>query len=253
MPMNRSRLSPENPVGTRFTVSVKAFPPSQMKLGTEWNPSLPGSRIVAGAVLIGIALLVSSCREPSVTSPDIVARVGDADITKQSLQAELERRARNGQSVAAAGGPAAVLDDLIRLETLFANAKAAGYDHDPELAQQFKRLVAAKFEDDQRKKGPVPRKPEPGEISPVVRAPDGFYLLKLIERLPAETAPLEQVRDRIERQLLAAEQKRAREQFDAIQRQGLKIEINQPLLQSLEAPTALAKTEGLKPLEMLAP
>ena len=330
--------------------------------GPKASPAEAGTPyLIAHVVLLAAALLGSSCRDPSVIAPEVVARVGDAVITKEYLQAELKRRASNGQSVAGAGGPTAVLDDLIRLETLFANAKAAGYDRDPELAQQFKRMVASKFEDEERKKGPALRKPEPGEvklfydshqdqftspekvrvaaifqrvsakagaaqedqvksamealrgravaeaadqpdfgllaqdnsddqatryrggdcgfltrmsskvrwdhsvrdaafvlrtkgdISPLIRAPDGFYLLKLIERLPPETASLEQVRDRIERQLFAAEQKRANEQFETAQRRRQKIEINQPLLQSIEAPQALARTESSMPSAMPAP
>ena len=87
----------------------------------------------------------------------------------------------------------------------------------------------------------------PGEISPVIRAPDGFYLLKLIERKPAQTAPLEQVRERIERQLLASEQKHAREAFDQSQRRGLSVEINEPVLRSLAAPTVVARKSGAVP------
>lgn len=39
----------------------------------------------------------------------------------------------------------ALLDDMVRSEVLYAAACKAGYDHDPEILVQFKRLIANKF------------------------------------------------------------------------------------------------------------
>ncbi len=85
------------------------------------------------------------------------------------------------------------------------------------------------------------------EISPVIRAADGFYLLKLIDHQAARTAPLPEVRERIEKQLLAAAQKQARARFSAELRRGLSVEINQPLLHSLEAPCAPVRRDNAAP------
>jgi parvulin-like peptidyl-prolyl isomerase len=43
---------------------------------------------------------------------------------------------------------------------------------------------------------------EPGQVSEVVEAEYGFHLFEVSERLPAETLPLEAVRDDVERRLL---------------------------------------------------
>jgi parvulin-like peptidyl-prolyl isomerase len=43
---------------------------------------------------------------------------------------------------------------------------------------------------------------QPGEVSDVVEAEYGFHLFEVTERLPAETLPLEAVRDDVERRLL---------------------------------------------------
>ncbi|MBI2947474.1 MAG: peptidyl-prolyl cis-trans isomerase [Verrucomicrobia bacterium] len=310
-------------------------------------------------VLIALVLmLLPSCGRKTLNTPGIIARVGDAVITQDAFQAELNRRAQHGQSIASPAEREAVLNDMIRVETFFAKARASGFDRDPELALQFKRMVVAKYEDMQWKKEPPLRKPEPGEmqlfydshkdqftspekvhvavifqrvsakareaqvglvkskmealrrqalgqaaqqshfgllaqensddqatryrggdcgfltrasakvrwdhtvrdaafalkakgeISPVLRAPDGFYLLRLIERKEAEVAPLALVRERIEKHLFAAEQKRAREKFEAAERRGLEVEINDALLRSIEAPAVFAKRENAAPPAM---
>ena len=308
--------------------------------------------------LLTAMLLGSSCQKSSSPSPDIMARVGDTVITKEFFMSELERRAANGHAVATAAEREAVLQDLIRLETLFAKANAAGVDRDAELAQQFKRMVAAKYEDSEWKKRPSSPKPEageldlyyrshqeqftspekvhvailfirvpvkagpegaqksqqqaadlrrlaveqadaqpdfgllaqensddqatryrggdcgwitrqtpkyrwetnviealfalpkPGEITPVVRAADGFYIGKLIQKKAALTAPLASVRDRIEQTLMTASQKQARERFEKEQRSGFKIEINEALLKTLEPPRASAKANASAPPSM---
>ena len=320
-----------------------------------------GKRSSSAATLLILSLLAGSCGKQNPPNPEVLARVGEAEITKAAFLAELDRRARNGQSVASPAEREAVLNDLIRLETFFAKAKAAGVDRDSELVQQFKRIVAAKYEDQEWKKQPAPPKPEPGEIelfynahkdeftspekihvailfvrvpikseaeqqqkfqkqaaelrqkaleqsaaqpdfgllaqensddqatryrggdcgwitrqnpkyrwdpkvvealftlkktgeiSPVIRAAEGFYIGKLIERKSAETAPLAAVRERIERQLIAAEQKRGRSKFETEQRRGLRVEINEALLKTIQAPARFANTNAAAPPAMPTP
>jgi parvulin-like peptidyl-prolyl isomerase len=91
---------------------------------------------------------------------------------------------------------------------------------------------------------------KPGQISPVVRAADGYYLAKLIQRKAALTAPLKTVRERIEKKLMDAAQKRERERFEQDQRAGLKIEINEALLKSIEAPARSSRGGEVAPPPM---
>lgn len=282
-----------------------------------------------------------------------MARVGDAVITRQQFEAELRRRSAKGAAVATLAEREAVLDDMIRFEALCAKARAAGYDRRPDIQEQFKKILAGRYEEEEfQKQAPVP-KPEPGEvelfyrnhqeqftapekirvavivlkmpgkigaeqvaaaqqravelreralqsrdetfgllaqensddvstryrggdcgwitrqtqkyrwdpalvnamfalekpgdITLPIRAADGFYLAKLIERKPPATAPLDQVRDRIERQLLAAKQKQAREAFDRAQRAGLAVSVNAQLLRSIPPAANLAKNNPSTP------
>jgi peptidyl-prolyl cis-trans isomerase C len=310
------------------------------------------------AVLAGLlALTCVSCKKQAAVD-GVVARVGEAVITKEQFQAELARRAKAGWPVATAGQREAILEEMVRLEVFYAKAKAAGYTTDPELQAQFRRMVAGKFEADQRAKRVAASRPEsgeielhyknnqaqftvpekvhpaviflkvptkaeaeqmakaqeraeqirqkafeqaaqqphfgllaqensddqatryrggdagwitrqqtkfswdksvveaafalqrPGEISPLLRAPDGFYVLKLIERKAAEVLPLEQVRDRISHQLLASARRQADKEFYEQQKAGLAISINQPLLGSIEAPPAAIRTNQAAPPSM---
>lgn len=312
-------------------------------------------RVVVG-FCVSLIFLGGGCRKAPVVSTEFVARVGETAISRAEFEAELERRAANGQSVGTAADRDAVLEDLIRVETFYARAKAVGFDRDEELLRQFRRSVATRYEADLWSKTPQPGKPNPGEvqsfyanhsgrftsqekvrvaviyrrvspkaepataareesemqdirrqaieqvgrqvdfgllaqahsddqatryvggdcgfvtgdsskmrwdhtvreaafalkevgeISPLVQAPDGFYLLKLIERKPAETAPLEAVRDRIEGHLFAEELKRARKEFEDSQKQGLEIVVNRSVLESIEPPRAVARSnEALVP------
>jgi parvulin-like peptidyl-prolyl isomerase len=84
------------------------------------------------------------------TSPDravavspgegIVALVNGQPITGEVWQRHTARRRPDGARAA--------LDDLIRQELLYQRAREAGYDHDPLLLASFRRMVAAKFEEE---------------------------------------------------------------------------------------------------------
>ena len=82
--------------------------------------------------------------EPRTTAPegDAVAVVGEAVITREAFQAELNRRGdvRSKESV---------LEEMIRFEALLARAKAAGYDHDPAVVAGVNRMIVARFQEDQ--------------------------------------------------------------------------------------------------------
>ena len=300
-----------------------------------------------------VALAAASCSQKP--AGNVIARVGDALISKAALQEELAERARKGQPVSTPAERESVLNDMIRLEVFYAKAKAAGMDRDPEIARQYKRMLAGKFEEAERQKEPQVAKPEeaevelfyeqqraqftspekvnvavlflkvpskaaaeqvqnarervaglrqlaiaqrdaqphfgllaqensddqatryrggdcgwitrqptkvrwepmvlqamfalakPGDITPPIRAADGFYLGKLIERRAEATASLAEVRDRIERQLLATKQKRSREEFDRTQCRSLEVAIDAELLKTLEAPAFVAQKKDTTP------
>lgn len=82
---------------------------------------------------------------PHPTPPPVfdetVATVAGETITLSDLRAELERRARRGASAE----PGAVLEDLIRRETLVARARELGLAEDPELVLAWKRLLIAEL------------------------------------------------------------------------------------------------------------
>lgn len=310
-------------------------------------------RLSLSVAALIIALVSISCTQKP--TGHVVARVGDAVITEDAFVSELTDRAQRGQSVGTPEERESVLNDMIRLEILFAKAKAAGLDRDPEISRQYKRMLSGKFEETERKKRPPVAKPEegeiellyeqqraqftspekvhvavlfvkvpskagveqvessrerveelrqqavahrntqssfgllaqqnsddqatryrggdcgwlthettkvrweaavlhamfdlekPGDITQIIRTADGFYLGKLIERKAEAVAPLAKVRDRIERQLLAAESKRSQVEFDRSQRQGVDLSINQELLKTIELPALIAQKKEAKP------
>lgn len=308
-------------------------------------------KLISLAFALSVAWFAISCSQHKPAG-DVLAKVGDTVITRQAFAAELERRARQGKP-ATASDREALLQEMIRVETFYAKATAAGFAERPEIKDQFKKMLAGRYEQEEWKKQPEVKSPEageidlfyrnhkeqftapekihvavivikvpdkvgpeqagafekraaeirqraldreeetfgllaqemsddqstryrggdcgwvtrqslklrgdaavleaifalkkPGEISPVIRAADGFYLAKLIERKPAETAPLEAVRDRIEHLLLAARQKQAREEFERAQRAGLTIEINSEMLKTIEPPAVVAQHKESTP------
>jgi parvulin-like peptidyl-prolyl isomerase len=275
----------------------------------------------------------------------VLARVGGNAISAAAFQEEMSRRQR-GQTLA---DREALLQELIRLESLYAKAVAAGYDRQPELVQQFKRLVADRYERDQaprlgeapkpseeqaRKyyqdhlprftqpeqarvalihlRVPLKAEPErrqarrqeagkvrevalaraeaepsfgelaqahsedqatryrggdcgwivrgrpayrwgqkvleamfalrkPGEISSVIEAEDGFYLVKLIESKPRQTEPFAQVREQIQHRLGQAMAEQHRQQVLRELTAGVPVEVHLELLQQIEPPREVAR------------
>lgn len=299
----------------------------------------------------GLMLLVAAgCEQEASVPPmpkDAVATVGKAVITEQDFLTQLSRRSRVGP-----GEPIrweerqALLEEMIRFEVLHQKALAAGYDKLPEITSDFKRLVVAKYREDQlarlggpsataeevlgyyrahadrfgspervraalieirvgrtapfEKRAEIAAKAEavlaeavaspaedgtfgllaqrnsedqvsryrggdigwvtvgttngswppevlsalfrlkqPGELAPVVETATAFYLVKLVERRPAEMRPLEEVRAGVE-YLASREKKQQREEcFYAGLRQEYEIRINHTLLKSMELPHRL--------------
>jgi peptidyl-prolyl cis-trans isomerase C len=71
-----------------------------------------------------------------------VARVGHAVISREMFEQEWQRRT-------GVCSKDALLQELIRFESILAKARAAGVDHDPEIVAAFNRLVVGKFQEKQ--------------------------------------------------------------------------------------------------------
>ncbi|MDH3320651.1 MAG: peptidylprolyl isomerase [Betaproteobacteria bacterium] len=69
---------------------------------------------------------------------------------------------------------------------------------------------------------------QPGELSPVVEAPDGLYVLRLEERLAAVTVPLEAARERIREHLAQARGREVLDREVAALRAASKVEVLLP-------------------------
>jgi hypothetical protein len=94
-----------------------------------------------------------------------VALVGTQAITAEAFQAELVRRAQAAPGrFADPGEKQALLEEMIRFEVLHQKALAAGYDKDPQVAAALKRLMVARFQEDQAGKL-APAKPTAEEIA----------------------------------------------------------------------------------------
>jgi parvulin-like peptidyl-prolyl isomerase len=69
-----------------------------------------------------------------------------------------------------------------------------------------------------------------GELSPVVKDPQGFFILKLEERQPARAPSLEAAREPIELKLLQARSQKKYREFVAALREKIKVRINEDAL-----------------------
>jgi hypothetical protein len=97
-----------------------------------------------------ILTFVVGCRPQEQSAPpstNAVARVGTAAITAEAFRAEWARRAP-GRSTST-NERQAVLAELVQLEALHQKALAAGYDQDPQIAASLKRMIVAKYREDQ--------------------------------------------------------------------------------------------------------
>lgn len=119
--------------------------------------ALPQHRLalgfLAGLLVAGACFLLLTTRQATIdrAAPDadaaVVATVDGEPITSQSLLDEMIRRARLVPGLFE--DPAArreLLDERIRFETIVARARAAGYETDPALAEQWKRLLVRRYE-----------------------------------------------------------------------------------------------------------
>ena len=77
----------------------------------------------------------------------------------------------------------------------------------------------------------------PGEVGPVVRGDQGFFIVRMSERTEARLRPLGALRTGIEHRLRKARRDELREAFYARMLAALRLEVNDELLEALEGPT----------------
>lgn len=120
-------------------------------------------------IAIGVAVAVPVWRRVlrhEFSEGAVLARVGDAAITRSAFEAELARR-RLGASLAERQ---AVLDDLVVTEALYAKAVQAGYDRNERLLERFKRLVVEQYRQDHLGKADAVPAPEAEAIEQYYQA-----------------------------------------------------------------------------------
>jgi peptidylprolyl isomerase len=74
----------------------------------------------------------------------VLAVVDDVAITEKDFLDEIERRG-GGANFASREARRQLLDDMIRLEVLTANARRSGYDEDPSVRREIKYVLAGKY------------------------------------------------------------------------------------------------------------
>ena len=84
---------------------------------------------------------------------------------------------------------------------------------------------------------------KPGDLSPIISTQSGLYIARLVERTPADVLPLDQVKDRIAYAISQQRRQQLEEQFFDRMKAGLRIEVNRPLLQSIQTPTPVVKNK----------
>ena len=77
-----------------------------------------------------------------------------------------------------------------------------------------------------------------GELAPVIECPNGYYLVKLMDRKEAGRRGFDEVKEAILYQLAQENRQQAQRAFYESMKAGLPIQINRPLLESMTAPTA---------------
>lgn len=96
---------------------------------------------------LATALALAGCsrNEPASERPwpeNVIARVGEAPITEEAVQAEWKRQGR--------GGRPAALERLIRRELVLAEVERTGFGESPEMQQAWRHFVISRYLDAQR-------------------------------------------------------------------------------------------------------
>jgi peptidyl-prolyl cis-trans isomerase C len=116
---------------------------------------LVAPRVMARVLVLATLAAASGCRRdhaggvatrPALPTAGVLARVGAATITVADLQAEIGRRPAGDRiGYASKDGRREILEFLIRKELLAEEARQLGYDRDPQVQQEDKREMIARF------------------------------------------------------------------------------------------------------------
>lgn len=102
---------------------------------------------MAGMGVVVVACLLAGCGERKAQPrAQVLARVGDREITEVDFKWELDRRHNAGLPDA---DKLVVLNDLIQHEALVQRARAAGLDADPQVKREVSNLLIGKLMDRQ--------------------------------------------------------------------------------------------------------
>ena len=108
--------------------------------------------LVLAGIGAGLGAGCSPSRDPSPaasTSTAFVARVGDAILTDVEFASRLEQRLAAGSGdQASMAQKEPVLEEWIREESIYAQARAARFDQRPDVAEAVRRLVVSKFREE---------------------------------------------------------------------------------------------------------
>ena len=77
-----------------------------------------------------------------------------------------------------------------------------------------------------------------GQISEVIAAPDGYYLVKLMEAREASVRPFGEVKDGVRYSVIQEKKRRIEEEFIEALKLGIPVTVNGALLQTVAAPAA---------------
>jgi peptidyl-prolyl cis-trans isomerase C len=86
-----------------------------------------------------------------------------------------------------------------------------------------------------------------GEVSDVIRAADGFYLVKKMDARPPVVMPFAQAQSGIERRLLTAKRARAEDEFRQSLRVAAKVQTDLQLLSQVDFPTQSVASAAVPP------
>jgi parvulin-like peptidyl-prolyl isomerase len=105
--------------------------------------SLVAAAVLGGVLVVAAQVALRILRPGSVSQ--VLAVVDGKPITLQAFQTEITRRGGEA-AFSAAQQRRALLDEMIRVEVLAANAQKAGYGDDPEVKRAVDQLLADKYQ-----------------------------------------------------------------------------------------------------------
>src|SRR5882757_9642691 len=125
------------------------FPSIPNRGASRWSHDLLAGLIMAASLMTGCGQHSGQETKTPVTAvrKNILASIGSSVITTEDFQQEVARR---GRKPATDTERTQWLSEMVRLETLYANATADGFGRDPEVQLALKKMVAGKYLENHR-------------------------------------------------------------------------------------------------------